>query len=258
MGVALITCTRDRAEAFALCSKYVSAQAPGFDWIVVDDGDAPIGLHISPLSHYVRREPSTKRNTLPENLLAGLRVAQDQGADTIALVEDDEWYSPQYVEIMLEKIKGFEVAGQIGARYYNVADRRWMQANNTTYASLCRTVVRGERAIGRLHAAATAALQAESPFVDQWLWGLRGAPAEVLAGHGLAENLFRDDGLSVGIKGMPGRGGLGRAHGREAMPNKDPQMLELRRWIGADALAYEGFYREEKGTGRNSSWRKSQ
>lgn len=155
------------------------------------------------------------------------------------LAEDDEMYSARYVETMLAKLDGVEMAGQISARYYNVADRRWMQANNTMHASLCRTALCGKRAIERLRWAAQAALDADSPFVDQWLWGLKNPqPCP------LRENLFRDDLLSIGIKGMPGRPGLGSSHRTNAFPNRDPEMVELKKWIGQDAEAYARFYKE--------------
>jgi hypothetical protein len=51
----------------------------------------------------------------------------------------------------------------------------------------------------------------------------------------LLENAWR---LSIGIKGMPGRGGLGRGHKLDAYRNDDPDGKLLREWIGPDAEVY--------------------
>src|SRR5205814_2710696 len=58
--------------------------------------------------------------------------------------------------------------------------------------------------------------------------------------------------LSIGIKGMPGRGGLGRGHKLEAYKNGDPEGKLLREWIGDKAAE---TYRSEEHTSELQSLR---
>lgn len=122
------------------------------------------------------------------------------------------------------------LVGEKHARYYNVRSRRWFQPHNQVHASLCRTGL-SRSLLGALAAACEESNRAGDPFVDLRLWSK----------HGGAFLLAPYSGCSIGIKGMPGRGGAGKSHAWNAFPFKDPGMGTLTSWIGDDALEYAKF-----------------
>jgi len=48
--------------------------------------------------------------------------------------------------------------------------------------------------------------------------------------------------MSVGIKGMPGRAGLGEGHAGHPRYAPDPSLNVLRQWLGPDAGHYARYY----------------
>lgn len=280
--VCLVTPTRDRPQAFALCVRWMSRQTfrGTVQWIVVDDGDAPVdepllkdgaawpifGWKID----YVRREPSQAVSTLQDNMLAALARVD---APKLLVIEDDEHYAPIYVEEMVWRLGRADMLGESNARYYNVRERRWGIMSNSKHASLCRTGLT-QALYGALEKAARDAKQEGDPFIDLRLWGankddanIPGPPTQKnahqymwgrvavhlkqpqkkpqaetgfssLAPSNSVRTLFAARGISIGIKGMPGRGGLGRAHAQRAFANADPAWQKLIEWIGPDAQPY--------------------
>ncbi len=265
--VTLVTPTRDRPEAFALCARWMSRQTfrGPVQWIIVDDGDAPADFNAIRDLDVVRekwevlhvdRDPSKVVNTLPQNMLAAL--AQDIRGDVVLVIEDDDWYAPVYVEEMAWRLRSADLVGEARARYYNVQERRYGTMENNKHASFCRTGIRASL-VPSLRQVAEAALAADDPFLDMRLWGAMpvaqlpwgsihasGAPqtsAPVVPRPsplppGAKKTLFENRGISVGIKGLPGRGGLGKAHGSRAFKNLDPEWVRLYEWLGPDALPY--------------------
>ena len=55
-------------------------------------------------------------------------------------------------------------------------------------------------------------------------------------------NLFHDGTLAVGIKGLPGRGGIGAGHSLGFMVNNDSNFVALKSIIGEDAEKYRNYY----------------
>ena len=231
-NISIITPTRDRAAAFALCVRWMRRQKYDglVQWIVVDDGDAPAVLQ--PIGSwtidYARRSPSSDVCTLQDNLLEAL---QRVDAPKILIMEDDEWYSPEYVAQMSSALDWADLVGEKNARYYNVGSRRWHQAEGGTGASLCRTGLCSPL-LGALADCAKASKASGDVAVDLRLWHDQARAGVALPCRG----------LSVAIKGMPGRGGLGKNHRWDAFSNRDPNLQVLSRWVGApDAQLYAPF-----------------
>lgn len=235
MSLVLITPTRDRPEAFALCERWIARQTVRPDrWIVVDDGDEAIAPTLG--QEHVRRRPTDDPCTLQENLLVALKRVRE---DKVLVIEDDEWYSPRYVEVMSALLDEAQLVGEIKARYYHVRTRRWNQhVHVAAVASLCRTGIRRE-VLNRLVEAAITAKVADDPYVDMRLWGAWPGAFTPIARTYRLEAPFA---LSVAIKGMPGRGGLGGGHAADAFPHEDPFGAKLAEWIGEDAVEYARFY----------------
>jgi len=168
---------------------------------------------------------SRKPNTLNENMLEGLRHVV---AAKLLIIEDDEWYAPTYAQEMVDRLDKVDMTGERRARYYHVGSRRYGYGSKTRHASLARTGITAPL-YECLHASCVAAMRDGVPFIDQFLWGHCGDVR--FPNH--TNDLFEEPKLSVGIKGMPGRPGLGANHRPDALPQQDDERCSmLRRWIG--------------------------
>ena len=256
--VDVLTPTRDRPDAFSLCVLWMMRQTftGRVQWIIIDDGDVPVNhvlLNMLPSNWtitYVRRSPSTLACTLHDNLLAALPHIW---SDKIVFAEDDEHYSRNYLQKMCEMLADKDLVGEKNAHYYNVACRRWWMPDNQKHSSLCRTGLRKE-VLPLLETVCRESKEAGDVFIDMRLWKRATdsalAPMAFEGGGPMRTLLVPWSGLSVGIKGMPGRSGLGRSHARDAFPHGDPQLKKLREWIGTDAYRYAGFYDIKKPVNR--------
>lgn len=233
--ISLLTPTADQPIGFAQCEVYMRRQTVWgqlpLQWIVVDDGLTPILPTCG--QTYIRRMRAPQESgaaSLCRNLLAGLPAVE---GDVLCVIEHDDWYSPRHVEQLLAQLADPQalIAGDAQQRYYNVARRLWrIYANRGS--CLCQTGLK-RKVLSHLTRAAQRCLAHDSYGVDATLWG------------SLPTETWRLDPSStvVGIKGLPGRAGLGvghRPHGPEWKP--DPACKQLRAWVGSDAAFYADFY----------------
>jgi hypothetical protein len=193
-------------------------------WVIVDDG-----AQAQPVTfardgwelEIVRPVPFWRAgdNTQARNLLAGLeRIGADE---RVVVIEDDDWYARDWLSHVAAQLHRAELVGECRARYYNVALRRGRQLSNTGHASLCSTAVRGS-ALAELRAAC----RMRPKFIDLELWR-RARSRFLFDGHRV-----------VGIKGLPGRGGIGMGHRDDFQGTADAGGHLLRDWIGDDAGLY--------------------
>ena len=216
----LLTATGARPEAWAICEQLMARQtyAGPVRWIIVDDGPVaqPVTFQRAGWTlEVVRPQPywEAGQNTQARNLAAGLEWIDAD--ESVAIIEDDDWYGPGYLADVAKWLGHRPLAGECRARYYNMATGKGRQLNNERHASLCSTAVRGEG----LRALRQAVAKADT-FIDMTLWRL--CPGR----------LYRTRHV-VGIKGVPGRGGIGTGH-RDAFG----EPMNLRDWIGEDAALY--------------------
>lgn len=235
MKVTVITPTGGRFDSFALCEKYMQRQTIKPDqWIVVDDCEDATPCTMG--QEHIHRTPFWKQGdmTLPQNMLAGLEAAT---GDVVLIMEDDDWYRADYIENMKQRLLTADMSGEGEAKYYNVRNHRHMVHRNMKHASLCQTGFTREimdqikdvthRNIGQ-------------KFLDLHLWNIK-CNRDVFS---------RSDSLCVGIKGMPGRGGIGYGH-KDTMGSVDARPFRmLRHWIGAeDAEIYYNMMKSSNGGG---------
>lgn len=226
----LITPTCDQPTGFALCELYIARQTVKPDrWIVVDDGVEPIAPTMG--QEYIRRRRDAEGfASFAANLRAGLYGVRE---GVVAFAEHDDWYAPTHLERVLELLErpGALAAGDDRQRYYNVA-RRCYRVQLNVGASLCQTAMRA-KAIPLLLDAIAKCEAKRSYGIDTTFW--RALPRE-------AWSTGRPDTV-VGIKGLPGRAGLGMGHRPETWPGwaSDPDLVALREYIGDDADRYAGF-----------------
>lgn len=210
-----------------------------FEWIVVDDGDVPITPTMGQI--YQRMEPSADTCTLQRNLITGLQVAGAMKPDAILIIEDDDWYHPRYVELMAEELATARMAGEMRRLYYHVPTKGYLSCYNRKHAALAATGIRGS-AIGEAIRSCQESLKDGRPYVDLWLWGVmekilpRWMRVEEIR-QGRGRKLFSCKKLSVGIKGMPGRGGLGAGHDASPYRDFDRHGRVLREWVGEEDAA---------------------
>lgn len=222
----LLTATGARPKAWSICERLMAAQdyTGPVRWVIVDDGDPyqPVTFsrdgwqldvtHPGPLW-------SPGQNTQARNLLHGLsRIPADAW---VVIVEDDDWYSPDWLTHVSGELKKAELVGEMRARYYSVSLQRGRQLKNTGHASLCATAMRGSAL-----EAFREACRNSTKFIDLELWK-RHSSKHLFDGHRV-----------VGIKGLPGRDGIGMGHRDDFIGTKDPDGSMLREWVGADAEMY--------------------
>jgi glycosyltransferase involved in cell wall biosynthesis len=230
MPLTLITCTADRPEAFELCERWMARQTytGELQWIVSDGGKRPVECHHGQehLQNGDRWNGQRPKRNFRNNMMRALEQARH---DKILFIEDDDWYHPDYLAQASGWLDHAELVGEARAKYYNVATNRYKICGNRRHASLCQTGIRGDLVpllINRIKQHSTA-------FVDLHLWKTWAADRSKL--------LRPESQLSVGIKGIPGRGGIGAGHRLQEKHARDADWSVLRQWIGEDADVYQNL-----------------
>lgn len=209
--VTLVTPTGDRPEQFRLLQRWIAQQryCGPIQWIVVDDGETPQ----TPCgTTYIRREPKPDdpRHTLTANLRAALPHIR---GDYVLILEDDEYYAPDYVSMMVGALHHGDMAGQQGSRYYWLRHRKFRHGVRESWVSLCRTGFRRS-----VLPAFQRAIESDHPSVDLRLWST----------HTGSRKTWRSrETLNVGFKDGPGRGGNRQPSGDAAA---DTDLQTLKRW----------------------------
>lgn len=230
--ISAITCTGFRPQAFELCADYMRRQTykEEVQWIVVDDSPNPKSLapHFSKLPPNIKPElyagpevwkPGT--NTHAGNMLEALEHVK---GDKILFIEDDDWYCPFYIQQMSNYLNFTDICGEGNSFYYHLK-AGWKRMQNYTHASLASTGITKD-----LLPQFTAAVKSGNKFFDAEIWKFAHQGGKKCA-------IFTDLKYSVGIKGMPGRPGIGIGHKIDGyLP--DPQYGILRKWFGMDAMKY--------------------
>lgn len=238
--IALITATGGRPQQIRLCAEFMHKQTYQGKvlWILVDDV-IPITIDSIPdnfregwtiIKGYPEHKWKPGMNTQASNLLSGIDVLRLHVRDltqieAIFIIEDDDYYSSEYLSVMMTKLQGFDVAGQQNTVYYNPITRGWMRNGNYRHASLFQVAFtikvlqnfKSTCAMGR-------------KFIDMNFF--RSVQKEKV-------NLFNGKDLAIGIKGLPGRAGIGMGHRMDVRLTPDPKFDKLKELIGEDYKYYE-------------------
>lgn len=221
----LLTATGARPRAWSLCERWMQAQtyAGAVRWIVVDDGAEPQRITLQRKDWDVipvRPAPVWRPgdNTQSRNLLAGMTAVDPE--HPLVIIEDDDYYAPRWLAEVSRNLHAAELVGERNSLYYNVQTRQYRRCWNLRHASLCATAMRGT-ALKTFRAVCST----NRKFVDIELWRRHTHRA-----------LFDGD-LVVGIKGLPGRGGIGAGHRPTFSGTGDPGGAALTRLVGVAAAA---------------------
>lgn len=222
----LVTLTGDRPVAWALCQQFMACQdyQGSVRWVIVDDGAQAQEISFERAGwslEVLRPLPfwSEGQNTQSRNLQEALKVISD--TERVVFIEDDDWYATYWLSLIDQQLDLADLVGEKCAFYYNIQYRRYRQLNNQTHSSLCSTAVKG-KALLNLRAIS----QFKMDFIDIALWK-----------SSASRRLFRGSSV-IGIKGMPGRSGIGMGHRppREFQPDSSGGVLRTK--VGNDADLY--------------------
>ena len=230
-GITLITPSGERHEAIKQTCYYIERfNDPNLpiQWILSDDSSEHYTIdcpnNIRNFIHQKRKYPGDKSNSFRCNLITALpHILYNK----IVIIEDDDWYHPDYLKYYSSRLDNYQLVGEGPAHYYNVKSRTYRVLGNNKRASFCQTALRTE-IINKL----LVSCYRDSAFVDARLWD-----------KSCRKFIFQDDKPHcIGIKGMPGRTGIGIGH-RMNNGKKDPDLKILKKWIGSDAEYYAKFFK---------------
>ena len=205
----VITVTGDREQAFACCQKYHERWKEPHNWIVVQNAGKPYDLGL--YRAFMRLPPDTEK---------------------IVIMEDDDWYGENHLRQCLEALDEVDMYGQAPDICYNVRFPSYANKGNETTAALASTAFR----VRLLPLLLECLDQYTARFLDFFFW----TEAKRL---GYSQKLSHNNQEVIGIKGMPGRGGLGYGHDR-AYPRPDPAYDMLHQLVGGeDAQTYMNLSR---------------
>ena len=138
--VTVITCTGDRPESFKLLQKWMSQQTmKPKQWIVVDDGFDP--LYPSKEFEYIRREPAKEdySHTLCLNFEKALEIVK---YDKVIVMEDDDWYSPTYIDYMYQFLDKADLVGLGNLIFYYPSIGKYMERKSVRHPAFAQTAFR--------------------------------------------------------------------------------------------------------------------
>lgn len=236
MKLTVVTPTGARPEAFMLCQLWMSRQTlQPHQWIVMDDCDPPTAC-IAGQEYFYCPEFRGRMSLL--NKISLVCSSGGVTGDGLVFIEDDDWYSPKWLQFCSDQLEQYDMVGEGRAIYYNVRYRYWFGFPNMGNSSLCSTAVRTTQ-LGKV-AELCIIKGNQDPFLDQRIW---------IDGGGIKCNkrVFEPVGgrLVIGIKGMPGRAGYNVGHGYQSDGAQyDWNLEKLRSLIGNDAELYKPFYND--------------
>lgn len=223
----VVTLTGGRPEGFALTQRWMARQTykDRVRWIIVDDclprteiSRPPDNWTVEVLSPSPAWAPG--QNTQQRNMLAALAVIRDD--ERVVIVEDDDWYGPDYLSVVSQQLETCDLVGQSLSRKWSLGNRRGRELLDTRQASLCCTAMKG-RALKEFRRVAAEGHR----LMDMVLWR-RSQPSQFFGGSHV-----------VSIKCVPGRQGIDSGHSDDFGNFDDPDGVRLKQWIGEkDAEAY--------------------
>lgn len=195
--ITALTPTGARPEAFAACADQMRAQTIPARWVIVDDG--PEAMQTPEIDGWeivhLRPEPLWQgENTQARNILAGLPYCTER----VAIIEDDDQYAPWWLEVCDQRLDDADLVGESHSLYRHRNGRERLMGN-TGHASLCSTALNKGPALDAFRRAC-----------EQ---GAKGIDIRLWRDFDGSKRLYPPQPRGVvGIKGYPGRPGIGVGH----------------------------------------------
>jgi hypothetical protein len=203
----LIPSRGDRPEFLEFAKKQMSRQTLQPDFIeIVDD------------------PPLSDKKDITYRYRIGCKRLFDKGADLVAFIEDDDWYSADYLKIMSDLWIAHGRPSIIGINetyYYHLAIRAWQFERHPNRASAMSTLV--SRDVLNI-----AWNRDEDPWTDIHLW-------KVMKGPAIAPPKV----IAIGIKhGVGLCGGMGHVKNQSTYKNSDKFMSWLQEHVDPEAAEF--------------------
>ena len=229
--ITLLTPTGHRQEAFSLCEKYIERQdyKGPIEWVVCcDNWQDPTKCTLGQTLIKGPMEWIEGINTQRPNMTALLEHVR---GEYCFIIEEDDYLRPEYISVMLDFLKYAALVGESDAVYYSLKTHSYLELKNYHHASLCSTAFKKSLVPLMYRAVNSGAL-----YMDLALYG------SAKANH-IKTILFNGLGLCVGMKGLPGRPGIGCGHRPDQSFVLDEQdklgnWKKLRRLVGLDDKNY--------------------
>lgn len=234
--IVLISPTGARPIGFTLCTQWMRQQTyeDEVTWIIVDDGiqrstdNVPNNFRDNWTIIKIYPTPFWNgQNTQSRNIAAGIDALKTiKDVKAVFIIEDDDYYRPRYLDRMMANLCNYSIIGERNTIYYNVQYRRYVTNPNTIHASLFQTAF-------KLELLPLFEQCLPNKFIDSVFWQ-----------RATNKYIFYENDLAVGIKGLPGRGGIGAGHSKAFSMHDDQNLIYLYSLIGSDASNYEIYYKE--------------
>lgn len=204
--IALITPTGGRSKQFELCKQFMKYQTytDNVLWIIIDDclpiTTANVKESFNKNWEIIIIYPDIKwkegDNTQARNFQIAVDLLKTRNdISHVFIIEDDDFYRPEYLEKMMFLFNGYNLIGEKNTIYYNVKLNKALVNGNTHHSSLFQTAFTFD-----ILPVFEETLNKKS-YIDVGLW------KKVQNNKLLFSNI-----LSVGIKGIDGRKGIGNGH----------------------------------------------
>jgi hypothetical protein len=197
-------------------------------WVVVDDCEPASPIRkMSPRITVEKIRPAWRWNgvnTQAACMAAGLARIPDDA--TVLVLEDDDAYLPGHIENIVNALESYELVGERTSKCYNIRSGRYRTLTGGQHASMASVGLRGNAltALKTICGAGKTAL-------DVKLWRSFKGPKTLLN----TQNV-------IGMKGLPGRAGIGVGH-RATFGDPDTRHV-LEEWLGPErAVVYQQFRR---------------
>jgi hypothetical protein len=199
MHITIITPSGDRPTSLLRQKRYIKRslypKSWKIKWVVIDDGILPFDPKGC---EYHRREPDG-----PGSLERQVRFLGKLKTDFVLIHEDDDWYSPHRIRNQINLLNKSQkhLHGFSHGIYYHVPIRGFRRMENGGHASFCETAMTAELWNRFVDLYLTPA--GNKVFLDLELWKL-------FSQYGVLTP--PEPRVCLGLKGLPGRGGLGGGH----------------------------------------------
>lgn len=234
MTITCITPTGDREDSFKEIVTCINNQTVKPDkWIIVDDGVTPLGkdtIDTIEVPYSIIRLAPVNYHSLSRNLLYALDVAPD---GHIIIVEDDEWYGPDYIQQRCNELKTVQLTGDRYRYRYSLSNGgTWGISRNSSFSCLHSTAFRSD--IKKKVYEAIAASDKHDADVRIW----NAIKADNNLTYCVQANTKP---YMVTIKAWPtGRAGTMGLH-RRPLGNNDKGLVKLQEWLGNDFERYSKY-----------------
>lgn len=239
--VTAITCTGHRPEALALCEAMIHAQtySGAIQWIVVDDSlDSDQSRVRTPkVTKDIFKGPTKWTegvNTQRDNMNRALKAVR---GDYVFIIEDEDLYRPDYIERGVKLLQECNVTGEVAAKYYHLGLPGYKELRNYQHAALCQTALKAN-VLPYLQRA----VDSGELYFDIHFW-------RAVREQQIPAIMIANTNSVIGIKGMPGRIGIGEGHKvRDYI--LDPNLVKLKEWCGPKWDQYLPYIKVRNGNER--------